>query len=140
MNLSGYTKHGNFKLHSGQTSNVLYDVKLMICDNKLPDIINKLIEKVDHEFVSTFVGIETAGAIIATHAAYVLDTDLAIVTKDNELIGDIFGGYCLIDDVVTTENSIRKAIELIGYPPMNIFVVVDRRENKSLDIKSIFKV
>jgi len=141
IDLNRYTKHGNFKLHSGQQSNTLYDVKAMICDNKLPYITDSL-DRSLRDFIQygnfTIVGIESAGAIIATYASHIYDWELAIVTKDNELVGNVSEDYCLVDDVVTTENTIRKAIELIGYDPKHIFCVVDRREIKSLNIDSMF--
>lgn len=136
INLNRYTKHGKFKLHTGQFSDVLYDVKEMICDGKLNEICNHI-----PKWYKFYVGIESAGAIIASHlTANIGMVNLAIITKDNELIGKIEGDYCLIDDVVTTENSIRNAIKIIGKEPAIIFCVVDRRINKDLDIHSIFKL
>jgi len=143
IQLEKYIKHGIFKLHSGQTSNTLYDVKAMICDGKLPYIIGELNASIPMEIKYgnfTIVGIESAGAIIATYASYIHDWNLVIITKDNEIIGNVTGEYCLVDDVVTTENTIRKVIVLIGKDPSHIFCVVDRREISSLKINSVFKL
>jgi len=143
IDLSKYTHYGYFKLHSGQYSDTLYDVKEMIVDRKLPDIIHNIVSKYKTDTFTTIVGIESAGAILATSLHFMcITTDLAIVTKDNKLIGKVTEPYLLIDDTSTTENTIRKAIEIIGKEPEKIFVVVDRRDKdkSSLKIDSIFKV
>lgn len=122
-----YIKHGTFKLHSGDTSNKFYDVNALITDQKhLHHIIRNIPE------ADCYVGVATCGAIIASHL-----TPFAMV-KDNEVKGKIHGDYCLIDDVVTTETSIKEAIKIIGRPPKHIFVVKDRRELKTLQIQSMF--
>jgi len=56
------------------------------------------------------------------------------------LKGKVEGEYCLIDDVATTENSLNEAISVIGYEPKTIFVVVDRRKEKTLNITSMYEV
>ena len=144
INLSKYTKHGKFKLHSGQYSDIFYDVKEMICNDELSEILNYVETNLDLHMFNTIVGIESAGAIIASQVYMMMmhDIRLAIVTKDNKLIGKVVEPYLLIDDTSTTENSIRKAIEIIGKEPAKIYVVVDRREqNKSsLKIDSMFRV
>lgn len=137
FDLTKYTKHGKFKLSSGNFSNTLYDVKEMICDGNMEEIC----KHIPYYHVDTVVGIETAGAIIATYR--VGDSGLkglAFYTKDDTIAGDIYGEYSLIDDVVTTENTIRKAIKKIGREPKSIFCVVDRRTNPILKIESMFKV
>jgi len=142
IQLEKYIKHGKFKLHSGKTSDILYDVKAMICDGKLPYIIGELDTSIPMEIKYgnfTIVGIESAGAIIATYASYIHRWNLAIITKDNEVVGNITDDYCLIDDVATTENTIRKSIKLIGKDPKQIFCVVDRRKYPELKIDSMFK-
>ena len=142
IQLEKYIKHGKFKLHSGKTSDILYDIKAMICDGKLPYIIGELDTSIPMEIKYgnfTIVGIESAGAIIATYASYIHGWNLVMITKDNEIVGNITDEYCLVDDVVTSENSIRKAIALIGEDPKHIFCVVDRREISSLIIDSMFK-
>jgi len=62
--------------------------------------------------------------------------------KDGELKGEIpVGEYLLIDDVTTTEASLREAIEVIGKTPSGIWVCVDRRlEDKTLKVNSIFEI
>jgi len=122
-----YIKHGTFKLHSGDISTKFYDVNALITEHKyLNDIINSI------PIFNCYVGIATCGAIIASHFY-----SFAMV-KDGELKGKVCDEYCLIDDVVTTENSINEAIKIIGKNPKYIFVVVDRRKIKNLEIVSMY--
>ena len=127
-----YIKHGDYVLHSGQRSDTLYDVNEMITDEQeLQKILNAFPWQVD-----TCVGIATGGAIIASHMIrYGMNF---VMFKDGELKGQIQGSYCLVDDVVTTEASIREALKIIGIKPRYIFVVVDRRRKKVLKINSMF--
>ena len=90
-----------------------------------------------------YVGIPTGGVVIAMAAVVNYDAEYSLV-KDGELKGSKPGrGYdwILIDDVATTGNSLLKALFLIETPPREIFVVVDRRKDKSkLNISSLFQV
>ncbi len=128
-----YIERGKFKLHSGGTTKILYDVNAMLTD--YAEWIN-IREAIPKHF-STYVGIATGGAIIASQ----LNTykEWAMI-KDGELKGKIERGYCLIDDVCTTESSIKEAIKIIGKEPKHIFVVVDRRKKKTLEIQSLYDV
>ena len=123
-----YIRRGKFKLHSGGTTDTFYDVNTMLTDQDYLEHITKHIPVCD-----CYVGIATGGAIIASQYG-----NFAMI-KDGELKGKVEGDYCLIDDVVTTESSILKAIEIIGRPPKHIFVVVDRRGRKFIKIRAMFK-
>lgn len=130
-----YIKRGKFKLHSGQTSNILYDVNSMITNNFCLRGIKEYI----HLYVkpcATYVGIATGGAIIANSVSLF---QWAMI-KDKELKGKIKMPYILIDDVCTTESSIKEAIKIIGKKPKHIFVVVDRRKKKTLEIQSMYNL
>ena len=126
-----YIKRGKFKLHSGQETNTFYDVNEALTN---VDILTEIRLKIssNYKLYDTYVGISTGGAIIASQFY-----PFAMI-KDGELKGTIEGAYCLIDDVVTTENSIKDAISIIGSKPKKIFVVVDRRKKKTLDIESMY--
>jgi len=124
-----YIKRGKFTLHSGEVSDRLYDVNAMLTDKFWLDYV---LNNVPRGF--SYAGIATAGAIIASHFV-----PYAIV-KDKELKGKLEGDYCLIDDVCTTENSLRRAIEIIGREPSYVFVVVDRRREKKMKVNSFFEV
>lgn len=126
-----YIKRGNFKLHSGDTTDVFYDVNAFIAEN-----LKEILFNVPH--CKSYVGIATGGAIIASHF-----TNFAII-KDKEVKGTIdrLDRYCLIDDVTTTENSLDEAIHTIGIYPDKIFVVVDRRplDKRTIKLHCMFDV
>lgn len=128
-----YIKRGKFKLHSGQDTDIFYDVNEAITD---VDILTEIILKINpnYEYIDTIVGIATGGAIIASQFY-----PFAMI-KDGELKGKVGKNYILIDDVVTTESSLREAIDLIGYMPKDIYVVIDRRDNKIIEVKSIYEI
>jgi len=128
-----YIKRGKVKLHSGQYSNILYDVNSMLTDFEER---TKIMLAMPTEY-RTYVGVATGGAILASQLC--IWRNWAMV-KDGELKGKIKGDYCLVDDVCTTETSIKEAIKIIRKKPKCIFVVVDRRKEKTLKIKSIYKI
>ena len=123
-----YTRRGRVRLHSGGVTDTFYDVNVMLTDEKYLREITENIPVCD-----CYVGIATGGAIIASQFV-----NFAMI-KDDELKGKVDGDYCLIDDVVTTESSIMSAIAIVGRPPKHIFVVVDRRGKKFIQIKSMFE-
>jgi len=130
-----YIKKGKFKLHSGQISNIFYDVNAMLTDD---DYIQQILEKIS--FSEHYIGIATGGAIIARVISREREGSKFSMIKDNELKGDLPDKYILIDDVVTTGNSLEKAVKIIGKIPDKIFVVLDRRsENKNPLVYSIFE-
>ena len=134
INLDKYKKNGNFLLHSGYRSNVFYDVQAMITDK---GNMNWIVEQIPKD-CDTYLGIATAGAIIASHMSR-----YAIFNKEKEVKGNIFGKICVVDDVCTTESSLRDVIKWLhdsDFYNIELFVVVDRREIRSLDIKYIFMV
>ena len=127
-----FIKKGKFKLHSGDIVDTFYDVNEMLTDNKLLcDIVEEVLDMAGGNVV---VGIATGGAIIASQKI-----SWAMI-KDGQLKGKVVGEYMLVDDVCTTENSINEAIKIIGKKPKAIFVVVDRRKIKTLDIQSLYQI
>ena len=108
-----YIKRGEFKLHSGDVTHIFYDANALITDAKY---LGMILSSVPDDCES-YVGVATGGAIIASHFK-----SWAMI-KDGELKGSVRGDYCLIDDVCTTEGSLREAIEIIGRSPKHIFVV-----------------
>ena len=125
-----FIKSGQFKLHSGEESQVFYDINALLTDSEQ---LNNILSSIPKEDI-TYVGIATGGAIIASHFK-----PFAMV-KDSELKGNIQGDYFLIDDVCTTEGSLKEAISIIGREPKKIFVVVDRRKTKNLNLVSLYKI
>lgn len=132
-----YIKHGEFTLHSGQTSGIFYDVNALMADRDLFEEVLRSIPEVNH-----YVGIATGGAVLARTISYLRNAGFSMI-KDGELKGEVpMGGYLLIDDVATTETSLREAIKIIGKIPSAIFVVLDRRslENRILGLNSLFQI
>ena len=137
--LSSLTK-GNFTLHSGQKSNYIFDIMKLIRNE---DFLKEFDEFIKGDFI---VGIEFGGSILAAlNANSRYQRNFAIIRKDGTIYGDsIPKHYVLLDDVVTTENSLRTAMKQlggIGHYPDEIKCVVDRRkkENKSLHIESMLE-
>lgn len=126
-----YIKRGRFALHSGGTSSWLYDCNALVTDYVYFLRIIKLLDR--HIGGLIPVGIATCGAIMASQF------ENFCVIHDGELKGRIKTDYVLIDDVVTTERSLRDAIRVIGSPPVKIVVLIDRREKKRLDIISLYE-
>jgi len=131
-----YIKRGHFELHSGGTSDKLYDVNSFLTDSIYTNSIIGIVPSLGH-----YVGIATGGAILAALVADRRRAEYSMV-KDGELKGEVpLEDYVLVDDVCTTEGSIREAIKIIRKEPSKIFVVVDRRKDKSgLEIEAMFRV
>lgn len=130
-----YVKRGRFKLHSGGKTDRFYDVNSLLTDRKYFNRIIDAVPRADY-----YVGIATGGAIIASGVALERSQNYAMV-KDGELKGDKpRGDWVLIDDVATTENSLREALRIVCSIPRKIFVVVDRRKKKELKLEAMFKV
>ena len=123
-------------MHSGQTSNIFYDVNALLTDKTyLMEVLKNI------SFDEHYVGIATGGAIIAGIIHLRHGAKFSMV-KDGELKGEFPKGYwTLIDDVVTTGNSLLEAISIVGSKPERIIVVVDRREkNENPKVNSIFEI
>jgi orotate phosphoribosyltransferase len=123
-------------LHSGQKSNVFYDVNALITDEFYFNYILKSILRSTH-----YVGIATRGAIIARSLARENNSYFSMI-KDGELKGEIpKGDFILVDDVATTGASIREAEEIMGFGAPSIWVVVDRRNVRAKNlVKSVFDI
>lgn len=131
----------HFILHSGGETSVFYDVNSMLMDSIWRERIIKSMPEAYH-----YVGIPTGGAILAVSAADKLVRKVSMV-KDGGLRGNVPEGDCLIvDDVVTTESSLREAygvLERCGVrSDIRFYSVVDRRPKKgrTLGVKSMFDV
>lgn len=129
-----YRKQGEFRLHSGQNSDVFYDVNEMLTHDYY---LRKILDKVPMS--SHYIGIATGGAIIARLISSERKSKFSMV-KDKELKGDFpLGKWILIDDVVTTGTSLEEAVKIVGKNPEEIFVVVDRRvKNEKPKVFSVF--
>ena len=146
--LEKYTKHGYFTLHSGKKSDTFYDIQEMMV-NELDYLLSEIPKTYD-----TYIGIVPVGAVIAGCLQYKMKNELgyranfAIINKEYELKGEIYGRCLLIDDVCTTENTFENAMRSVydnlsgSWGDIDLFCIVDRRDkyNQLFDIKSIFKV
>ena len=131
-------KEGDFILHSGQKSKYLFDTMELIRNE---DFLEEFYEFIGNDFV---VGIEFGGAILAAmNSGY--QGKFAVIRKDGTIYGSLIPKkFVLLDDVVTTENSIRTAAKLlsnIGHCYNKVKCIVDRRnkENKLLHIESMLE-
>jgi len=130
-----YIKKGEFVLHSGEKTQIFYDVNALLTDSGYALEIIKKIPKGNH-----YVGIATAGAVLAFGASLQRLSPFSMI-HDGKLKGIApDDGWILIDDVTTTESSLRQAIRLVRSKPGKIFVVVDRRKEKRLNLESVFEV
>lgn len=123
-------RRGVYKLHSEQTSSYIFDVLEVVTEKKFIDYFQRYVVQEKH-----LIGIEFGGSILASMSR----KPYSIVRKDGSVYGSVPDEYTLVDDVCTTENSIRTAIKLLGKEPNNIITVVDRRRShyRLLDIDSI---
>ena len=131
-----YISRGRRKLHSGQESDIFYDVNALLTDRELSDYVVGQIP-----FSKHYVGIATGGAIIADSVAK-KNGSLFSMVKDGELKGEYpKDDWILIDDVATTGNSLKEAIGIIGKNPSKIYVCVDRRTGKKdILVEAIFEI
>ena len=121
-------KEGDFILHSGDKSDVLYDVLEVVGTKKFLNSFKKFIRKEEY-----LVGIEFGGAILAAMSG----KPFGIVRKDGTVYGEIPNNYSIIDDVITTGNSIESAIFRIQKRPKHVCCIVNR---SSLDVHSMYEV
>ena len=124
-----YTE-GNYILHSGDSSNFLFDVLKIINNPIFIDYLSTFFKDDNH-----LVGIEFGGALIAAMSG----KPFSIVRKDGTIYGNIPDDYTLVDDVVTIEGSLREAIDFIDKYQYNIKCIVDRRVDETAKICSVLR-
>ena len=132
-----YIRIGNFVFNSGQRATRKYEVEELMTNTFYLQYMLKNIPLSSH-----YVGIASGGAFMAV-AAHVRNpsSKLSIIKKKEGLFGERpIGKWILIDDVITTGGSLRRALKLIGSKPEAIIVAVDRREkNENPKVHSIFE-
>lgn len=130
-----YIRRGNFRLRSGQSSKIFYDVNALLTDDFY---VRRILNSIPiHEH---YVGIATAGEVIARLVALERNVACSIV-KDGELKGKspVVRDWLLIDDVVTTGGSLEEAVLIIGKIPKEIWAVLDRRpQNVNPKVTSLY--
>lgn len=127
MDFDNYWVEGKFTLHSGDTSNRLWDAKLL--RNKensrdLAEVVHFLRDYIDPEL--TIVGIKTMGAEIGMLVGNCFPFD----PKEDALEQPLpkHSEYIIFDDVLTRGSSVLQVIEHIGKLPKYILVLVIRND------------
>ncbi len=123
-------KRGKFKLHSGEESTYIFDVLEIIHDQEFLKAFREFVK-----YENYLVGIGFGGSILAVVSC----KPFGIIRKDGTVYGDIPDNYTLIDDVVTTENSLRNAHATLtirhNFKSSNQFMcAVDRRPYNKRDL------
>ncbi|MEM2025336.1 MAG: orotate phosphoribosyltransferase [Desulfurococcaceae archaeon] len=137
---NGMVKLGEFKLSSGLYSPFYIDMRRLY---SFPDltrrVVQELISRVPFMDIDVIVGVESAGIPLAAYIACFINKPMAYVRKEKKnyatglgVEGDVSGKRALvIDDVVTTGNSLLKAIGNLkeaGSIPVRTVVLVDREQ------------
>jgi len=132
-----YIKHGDFVLHSGERSDIFYDVNAMLTE---PLYLSYILNCIP--WSNNYVGIAAFGEAIVVGLKVENPSVRISIVKDKELKGKKpEPPWILIDDVVTTGRSLLEAISLAGSTPEEIIVAVDRRpENRNPIVKSVFEI
>jgi orotate phosphoribosyltransferase len=131
MSVFDGVKIGTFELHSGGTSQVLFDVPAMLlrsADRKY--IQNVLIGRMSSYF-NAIVGIEFGGALLAMLLGeWYADKVVGFYRKDGTVVlGWPRQNVVLIDDVRTTGASFaeaRAALEAAGHTVVQEIALIDR--------------
>lgn len=152
LNRIGAIKFGTFKLTSGRTSPYYIDLRLVPsypeAFKRVCDLYIRLIEKeVGAEGFDRIAGIPTAGMPFASMVAYNLKKPFLYIRpkvklhgRERRIEGIIMPGnrVLLVDDLITTGVSLRKAAEAIraeGGLVTDALVLLDREEGGKQRLK-----
>ena len=141
---------GGFVLKNGQTSKYYYNMKNLI---SFPELLKKIGDKI-YEQVGEFdiiCGIPYGGLPIATYISVTYNKPMIIVRDEEKKYGtkkQIEGNYnsnskcVIIDDVITTGNSIEKILNILR-TEVNVvkcYAIFDRQQNYecSMRVDSLF--
>jgi len=125
--------HKDVLLHSGRKSSWIFDILL------LRDRLHPIAERLNPQFPP--VGIENGGMLLALS----LNGGNGILRKSGEYYPPMWASrspISLIDDVVTTETSLRESIKYLEVHEVEvgeILCVLDRRRSnrRSLEVKAL---
>jgi orotate phosphoribosyltransferase len=143
-----------FTLKSGLKSDIYINIRDLI---KYPPVFNFTMH-IFWQFINSrynnqlkdpcIIGIPTMGAAIAPIVAYKRLNKLVVIRQSKKdhgigkaLEGDLTHNIILIDDVITSGSSIKETISNHIVPVfgdnynLDVFVIVDRRENQESDFK-----
>mgnify|MGYP001575754545 CR=1 FL=1 len=130
-------KIGDFPLHSGGSSPVLFDVPAMLWLNRDRKYIqDTLIAAIPNVSFDAIVGIEFGGALLATLLSeWFQDKNLGFWRKDGTVILSwAKQNIVLIDDVRTTGASFEKAkqcLEMAGHKVVASVALINRSKHGS---------
>lgn len=142
---AGCIKRGVFKLSSGKISNIYIDVRLLYSKPEELNIVLKNMEILLSELKYDYIcGIATGGLPLASMLALKQRKPLLYVRKKTKeygtgrkvegIEGDISGNVVVVDDVLTTGNSVLSAVKALRELKANVsdvVVVVNRAENNN---------
>lgn len=139
FDINKYKKTGNFKLSSGDTSNVYYDIKEAMGEpQNLLDMTSNIESRIK-ERPDLIIGLEYGGIPLAISLSLKLNIPYAILRKESKKHGtqNRIEGYqgkgstLIVDDVKTTGNSMWDALKYLkgeGYHIIQMESYFNRRE------------
>lgn len=136
----GMIKIGDFKLSSGLYSPFYIDMRRLYSFPELTRyVVQEILSKVPISDIDVVVGVESAGIPLASYIACYTGKPMAYVRKEKKnyatglgVEGEVLDRRVLVvDDVVTTGNSLLKAVTNLkeaGAIPVRTVVIVDREQ------------
>jgi orotate phosphoribosyltransferase len=130
MSVFDGVKIGTFELHSGSTSQVLFDVPAMLWDGADRNYIKDVLMHKQPLTYDAIVGIEFGGALLAVLMGERCDKHIGFYRKDGTItLAWAKQRVVLIDDVRTTGASFaeaRAALEAAGHTVVQEIALIDR--------------
>ncbi len=123
-----YMKRGDFTLSSGRKSKLYFDIKSLMLDPVGAPLVAQEFEKLitlgndEVKKIIVLGGLELGAALLAPLMAYrgfktfVIRKNSRNHGLEGRIIGNIDGQIMLIDDVITTGNSIEQCKEILPIP------------------------
>lgn len=156
--LRPFVKTGDFTLSSGRKSNVYIDCKSVLLNPQGLSLATGLVSNLIGREVEAVCGVELGVVPLVVSTALSLSIPALIIRKSKKqhgLLAKIEGlnnvkpnsGVVLLEDVVTTGQTLAKAIDTLeqaGFVVLDVLTLVDRGEggrktlaNKGYDLKTI---
>ena len=144
-------KEGNFKLKNGEVSKYYFDMKKLI---SYPELLKKIgdavYEMIDKDNCDLLCGVPIGGLPICSYISTKYNIPMIIVRNEVKSYGSckqIEGNYnkqnkcVIIEDVITTGNSVQNTIDILKEKVniTSVLVIVDRQQNFncSVPVKSL---
>ena len=153
--ISKHIHTGEFKLSSGKTSPLYFDLKSVLIDNVALYKLTSILRESLSWSVGAVGGMELGALGLIYAFTYVSTIDSFVIRKNEKshgLTGRVIanrkpfkGGVVLVDDVITTGKTVDECVEVLnseGYQPdiEFVFCIVDRTDGsyKKHPIHSLF--